>query len=216
MEKSKFLPKEKISLLPQTTGVYFFYDKEGLLYIGKAINIQKRVKNHFQSPSAQDEFFADKVWRIGFLETDSEIEALILEAKLIKEKQPKYNVIWKDGKEYFWIATAKNDNGTFRVFVTHQHRKIRNPKSKTRNKFQFQNSKSQTEFVGPFIDGKALKQTLKILRKIFPFYSVRKHGNKPCLWCHLGLCPGPSPDVKECRDNIKNLTAFLKGQKKYG
>src|SRR3989338_5368280 len=78
--------------LPKTSGVYSFWDKKQLIYIGKAINIKSRVKNHFQQPSYRDNLFMDKVNKIGFFETNSEIEALVLEAKLIKEHQPKYNV----------------------------------------------------------------------------------------------------------------------------
>ena len=80
MDKFKIISKDKINNLPKTSGVYSFYDKKELVYIGKAINIQSRVKNHFQQPSYRDDLFINKVNKIGYLETDSEIEALILEA----------------------------------------------------------------------------------------------------------------------------------------
>ena len=123
VEKFKLLPKAKLNELPKTSGVYAFKSSEGLLYIGKAINIQNRVKNHFyphtkvsektsgvgvNQPSTKDEILWNLTDKIGYFETNSEIEALILEANLIKRYQPKFNVVWKDGKNYFYVAIAKN------------------------------------------------------------------------------------------------------------
>ncbi len=194
MENFSFLPKEKLSFLPDTTGVYAFRNKD-LLYIGKASDIKKRVKSHFQQPSYRDSLFTSKIEEIGYVETDSEIEALLLEAELIKKHQPKYNVLWKDDKNYFYIKIDKEDLPV--ISITHQPKK-----------------KKQTEYIGPFIEGKPLKKSLKTLRKIFPFYSRKNHPKKLCSFCHLNLCPGPDPDPKEYKKNIKNLKDFLKGKKK--
>ncbi len=191
MEKFSFLPKEKLSLLPQATGVYAFKNKH-LLYIGKASNIKKRVKSHFQQPSYRDNLFIERVEKIGYIETDSEIEALILEAELIKKHRPRYNILWKDDKNYFYVKIDKE--GLPVISITHQ------PKGKG-------------EYIGPFIEGKALKKSLKTLRKIFPYYSRKNHPKKPCSFCHLNLCPGPDPDIKEYKKNIRNLKAVLRGRK---
>ena len=96
MEKFKCLKKSFLSKLPKTTGVYLFSSKGGpasggkkgakFLYIGKASNIRERVKNHFQQPTYKDNFFINQVINVGYIKTDSEIEALLLEAKLIKKK----------------------------------------------------------------------------------------------------------------------------------
>jgi len=198
MERFKFLKKEEVSNLPKTSGVYAFKSKREILYIGKAINIKERVKNHFQKSSFRDNLFIDKVENVGFIKTNSEIAALILEANLIKKYQPKYNIMWRDDKNFFYVGITKQNLP--RIFITHQTKKekIKNGK--------------QTVFIGPFVDGTSLKKTLKILRKIFPYYTVKKHSRLPCTWCHLGLCPGPNPDEKKYKKNIKNLISILKGK----
>ncbi len=151
MKKIRFFSKDKSSKLPKSSGVYVFKKDREFLYIGKASNLKERVKNHFSQPAYRDGLFINQVSKVGFLKTDSEIEALILEANLIKKYQPKYNVIWKDDKNYFYVGITKEDFP--RIFITHQPKKIFN--------FQF----SIFNYVGPFVDGASLKQTLKILRK---------------------------------------------------
>jgi len=191
MEKFNFIKKQELNRLPKSSGVYAFKNNQ-LLYIGKAADIRKRVKNHFQQPSRQDNLFINKIENIGCIETGSEIEALILEANLIKKYQPKFNILWKDDKNYFYTAITKEKCP--RVFITHQ---------------PIENS----TLIGPFVEGNALKRTLRVLRKVFPFYSSSRHPDKPCPWCHLGLCPGANPDLKEYKKNIKNLTDFFRGKK---
>src|ERR1035437_10637430 len=109
MDEFKVIDDKNFDQLPKTSGVYCFYELSpkpstlNPIYIGKAINIKSRVKNHFQQPSYRDNLFINKVNKIGYLETNSEIEALILEANLIKKQQPKFNVVWKDDKNYFYV-----------------------------------------------------------------------------------------------------------------
>lgn len=200
LKLSNTLSPEKTSRLPKNSGIYGFFSKEGeILYVGKAGNIRERVKNHFQQPTFRDNLFIGEVKKIGWVSTDSEIEALILEANLIKKFQPKYNVLWRDDKNYFYVGIAKEELP--RVFITHQI------KQKTKN------SKLKTNFIGPFVEGTALKRTLRFLRKVFPYYTKKSHPKTLCLWCHLKLCPGPEPDKKEYKKNVKNLIAVLKGRK---
>lgn len=235
MEKFKLLKKEQISKLPKTSGVYAFLarrlahlggggekDRE-FFYIGKAANIRQRVKNHFQL-AYRDNFFENQVQRIGYLKTDSEIEALILEAKLIKKYQPKYNVVWRDDKNYFYLAITKEDFP--KIFITHQPPHHNRDKSSKAPKL----TKSVPVWCGgPFVDGKSLKTTLKILRRIFPFRSCGILPKRPCLWYQLKRCPAPCltktklgeqiPEFsqkmkKECQKNAKNLIKILKGNKK--
>lgn len=219
MDRFTIIAKNKIINLPKISGVYCFKKNKELIYIGKAINIRDRVKNHFQQPSYRDDLFIDKVDRIGYFETGSEIEALVLEASLIKKYQPKFNVVWRDDKNYFYVAVAQNDQKIPYVFITHQK------------------SLQKTEYVGPFVEGTALKKTLRFLRRAFPYYTVKKHPKTKCMYCHLGLCPGPvrnSPPIgppgaqsagaisngagpylnlPEYRKNIKKLILILKGKR---
>ena len=192
MQGFKFLTKDKINDLPKTSGVYCFKQKNEVVYIGKAINIQNRVKNHFQQPSYSDERYIEGVTRIGYLETKSEIIALILEANLIKKNQPKYNVVWRDDKNYFYVAITKDERPV--IYVTHQ-------------------KNDDAEYIGPFVEGTALKKTLRFLRRVFPYYTSKRHSKNKCTYCHLDLCPGPNPDLKEYKKNIKKLTLILQGKR---
>ncbi len=219
MRSFKFLSKEKIFKLPKSTGVYCFKNNKEILYIGKAVNIGERVKNHFhphtitlfgvgvKQPTYRDNLFINQVFKIGYLKTDSEIEALILEASLIKKYQPKFNIVWRDDKNYFFVVKTKDDFP--RIFITHQLTK-------------------DVEHVGPFVDGKALKETLKVLRKVFPYRSCNKLPKRPCLWYQLIRCPAPcllksklaeqifnleQKIKKECQKNTENVMKILKGEK---
>ena len=212
--KFKFLRKDKTANLPKSPGVYAFKKGAEFLYIGKAADIRERVNNHFQQPTYRDNLFINQASKIGFIKTNSEIESLILEAKLIKKYQPKYNVLWRDDKNYFFVGVTKEDFP--RIFWTHQV-----------SKFEIRNSKFK--FVGPFVDGRALKETLKFLRKVFPYRSCRVMPNRPCLWYHLNRCPAPCllkskamkeihPDYlkikKISQKNAKNLMKIFREGKK--
>ncbi|MDD5145554.1 MAG: GIY-YIG nuclease family protein [Candidatus Pacebacteria bacterium] len=177
MIKFKFILKDNIPKLPKEAGVYIFKEKGKLLYIGKAANLKERVKNHFFQPNFWDKQFIDKVNKIGYFKTNSEIEALILEANLIKKYQPKYNIVWKDDKNYFFVG--KTQEPFPQIFITHQ------PKLNSKSYILY------SKFAGPFVDGKSLKETLKILRKVFPYRSCRFLPKRPCLWYHLDRCPAP-------------------------
>lgn len=205
---------KQIEKLPKTSGVYLMHEKREIIYIGKAINIRSRVKNHFLQPSYRDNLFINKVTRVRFLETASEIEALILEANLIKKHLPKFNVVWKDDKNYFYLAIAQNQDGIPYIYITHQPTKVSSIKyqvSGIRNtKYSIQN----THYIGPFVEGNPLKKTLKYLRRVFPFYTVSRHPKNQCTWCHLGLCPGPNPDAAEYKKSIKKLVLIFRGNSK--
>jgi len=123
-----------------------------------------------------------------------------LEANLIKKYQPKYNIIWRDDKNYFFVGITKEDFP--QVFWTHQTKELK-----------IKNLKLKIDYLGPFVEGTALKKTLRILRRIFPYYTIKKHPQGLCPWCHLKLCPGPNPDKKEYKKNINNLISVLKGKK---
>jgi len=233
MKKFKFIKRDGIFRLPKTPGVYAFKKDARLLYIGKATNIGERVKNHFHPVKYREAVILPKaklfnrVKQIGYIKTNSEIEALILEANLIKKYQPKYNVVWRDDKNFFFVGITREDFP--QVFWTHQ------PKSISNFKFQISN------FIGPFVDGKALKQTLKVLRKVFPYRSCKNlpktttppppsrlwRAPRPCLWYQLSRCPAPclmeanvAKEInfekklkKECQNNAKNLMRILQGGK---
>jgi len=227
----KFIVKDRLSRLPKNPGVYCFKKGREILYIGKATNLRERVKNHFHPVKYREAVIPlkaglfNRVKQIGYLKTDSEIEALILEANLIKKCQPKFNVVWRDDKNYFFVAVTREDFP--RIFWTHQ-KKIKNP-APTSGAGRGQKSKIKNIFIGPFVEGAALKQTLKVLRRVFPYRSCKTLPNRPCLWYQLNRCPAPcllkskiaqqvpefqSKMKKECKANAKNLIKILQGKKK--
>jgi excinuclease ABC subunit C len=229
MENFKLVKKSNTKELPNTTGVYSFKKDDDFLYIGKAKQIRKRVKTHFKQPNHRDELFVKNVKTISYIETDSEIEALILEANLIKKYQPKYNILWKDDK-YFSYATITKERLP-RVYVAHKKNKERmnypslkrrgilfeassfdgHPRSKERG---IPTVKIKARHIGPFIDRRALRKTLRLLRKIFPYYTSKKHAKKPCTWCQIKLCPGPNANQAEYKKSINRLVSILRGNSK--
>ena len=113
--------------LPDKAGVYFFKNaEEQVIYVGKAKNLKKRVKNHFQKPDQHAFDFIAQVADIDFIETANEKDALILEQQFIKKLQPRWNIEWKDDKNYFYIVCGKPSRTAIsneyfpRVCLTHQ------------------------------------------------------------------------------------------------
>jgi len=207
MAKFQFIKKQNTEKLPKTNGVYCFKKSADFLYIGKAINIKERVKNHLQSPVFKDAVFLPQTDKIGYIKTNSEIEALLLEAQMIKKFLPKYNTVWRDGKSHLYVFITKEKFS--RVFVGH---KTQMSKSKCQIKSKIQ--------IGPFVDSKALRQTLRLLRQIFPYRTCKTMPKRPCLYKELGLCPAPcvlkvqnSKLKKAYQRNIKNLIFVLQGKK---
>ncbi|MBI2644271.1 MAG: UvrB/UvrC motif-containing protein [Candidatus Wildermuthbacteria bacterium] len=200
MEKFTFLKKKRQEVLPKTAGAYALCANNAILYIGKAANLRDRVKNHFHASSYRDHLFINQITKIGYIETQSDIDALLLESELIKKYQPKYNVMWRDDKSYFYVAITKESLP--RVFLAHQ------PKKLPTTTYQL-----PTQYIGPFVDGKALKKVLRLLRHVFPYYQGKTHPKTFCGYCHLGICPGPNPDQKTYKQNTKRLTQVLQGKR---
>lgn len=166
-----------------------------IIYVGKAINLKKRISQYFQRDDALGPKTTTLVSQINSIETKivgSEIEALILEASLIKKYKPKYNSLLKDDRSYIFIVIT-NDKLPL-VYSTHLSR-----------------VPLKSSVFGPFPSGSDVKILLKTVRRIFPYYS-KKHGPKECLYCHLGLCPGPSPDSAAYRQTIGKIKKLLGGR----
>ena len=221
MEKFRYLPKTKLSTLPKAPGVYALSSPKTVLYIGKAANIKERVKNHFVQTNYKDNLFMQLVTKVGYIKTQSDIDALLLESQLIKKQQPKYNVMWKDDKKYFYVAITKENLP--RIFLTHQpvnsatgastiaSRAI--PTAPPELRAGGHSLHQNITYIGPFVEGKAIKQVLRFLRRVFPYYTAKKHGALLCQYCHLNLCPGPNPNKEIYKKNIRNLVSVLKGKK---
>jgi len=196
--------KNKIEGLPDVAGVYFFKDvAERVIYVGKAKNLKKRVKNHFQKPDQHSFDFVSQIADIDFIQTSSEKEALLLEQQFIKKLQPRWNVEWKDDKNYFYIALS---NEQFpRVYLTHQIKKPTGvePLIAIRG--------STPVNFGPYVSGREVKSFLKEIRKALPFRSCRNLPKKPCFYHSLGLCPAPCANKnKKTKKNYNGIMALLR------
>jgi excinuclease ABC subunit C len=195
--------------LPNEPGVYLFLDnKKNVIYIGKAINLRKRVNQYFTKSHSNDPFYAEKInelvkllHSIEYFVTENEKEALLLENIQIKKYLPRFNVIMRDSKTYPWVAIFyAEDFPRIRV--------LRNPEKYSQDNL----------FLGPYTDKKEIIRILRDLRKIFPYCSCKKPIKKrrrPCLYYQLKLCPAPcftEITKEEYRDNINRIEMFLKGE----
>ena len=211
--KIMILGELKKKKLPDVPGVYFFLGNNGeILYIGKATSLSDRVRSYFGDglSSARGPGIAvmiKKAKSVDWRTTDSVLEALILEANLIKKYQPKYNIQEKDDKSFQYAVITNEDFP--RVLLVRG--------KEFSNKLKTTNYKPQTIF-GPFPKGGALKEALKIIRKIFPFRDkCLPASGKPCFNRQIGLCPGVcSGEIgkKEYKKTIWNIRLFFGGKKK--
>src|SRR3989344_9173919 len=192
--------------IPETPGVYIYRNKtKEIIYIGKAINLKHRVNSYFQKNilSPRTSQMVSQIDSIQTIKTASEFDALILEAKLIRENQPKYNVESRDDKHPLYIAITKEEF----------------PKIKTVRK----SAVKGLECFGPFPSSRVVRDTLRYLRRIFPYCTENRVGKKVCFYSHLGLCnPCPNhitklnaPEYKqqknEYRKNIGYIRRILRG-----
>jgi len=186
-----------LTSIPTSPGVYIYRNLAGeIIYVGKAINLKKRVSQYFSRDDALGLKTASLVSQIASIETkvvDSEIQALILEASLIKKHKPKFNSLLKDDRSYTYICISKEPIP--RVFSS-----------------RFSDLDPKDIIYGPFPNGSAVNSLFKTLRRIFPYRSQISHPQKLCLYCHLGLCPGPNPEPKAYRQNIGKLKKVLSGK----
>lgn len=184
-----------IENIPSTPGVYIYKNSQNkIIYIGKAVNLKKRVSQYFQNDQAlgyKTSKLVSEIADITFHVVGSEIEALVLESSLIKQYRPKFNSQLKDDKSYIYITITKDKLPL-----------VKPAYKSTLNKDDL--------FFGPFPDSSSVKSLLKTIRRIFPYYS-KSHGNKNCLYCHLGLCPGVDPNIKEYRATISKIKKILNG-----
>jgi len=193
--------KQTLSRLPRKPGVYFLKGPHRkILYIGKAAHLKNRVSSYFVSNyktfNAAKLHLIEEIEDVAIRETATEIEALILESELIKKTQPPFNVRLRDDKKYFYVGISRDPLPL--VFLTHQ---------------KDQPTKKDAEYIGPFTDGVALKRTLKILRRVFPYYSVKHDKRKRCTYCHIGLCPGPHPIKTQYRKTLRSIKEVLRGKR---
>ena len=194
---------EKIKKLniPKNSGCYLYKNKSGeILYIGKASNLNSRVRSYWQKSTNHTpakHSMVKQVKNIEILETDSEIEALLLEANLIKKHMPPYNVDRKDDKRFLYVKISVDDE----IPTVRATRKI---------------DKSGRYF-GPYISASAVRETLRAIRKIWPYCTQKKIANKLCFYYQINRCLGICGGIVEKKEYIekviKPIIMFFEGRK---
>lgn len=196
--------KDLLQNLPNDAGVYLMKDNSGnILYIGKGKNLKKRVKSYFLSSANHSHRIALMVSQVRDIEcivTDTEAEALALEANLIKQYQPHFNVLLKDDKKYPYICITWSEIYP-RIFIT--------------RKRPF--SDKLDRYYGPYVDSRRLKETLDIIKKVFPLRQRSKplYKDRPCLNYNMGKCPGVCQNLitpEEYRETINKIALIFQGR----
>lgn len=187
--------------IPKSPGCYkYFNEKGGIIYIGKAADLRSRVFSYW-SASANHSLMKEKMMQeirsIKLEVCDSEMEALLLEASLIKEHQPHYNILMRDDKRFSYIKVSTEEDWP-RVYQT---RVLDNAGT----------------FFGPFTSGESVKVVLKVLRQIWPYRSCRVLSKRVCLYYHINKCPGCCEGYvvkKKYKKTIEKIIAFLNGRQR--
>jgi len=191
--------RKKLKTLPNSPGVYFHKDKNGeIIYVGKAAVLKNRVRQYFQNTKNMDVKTLALVGEIvdtDWVETESEIDALFLEAEMVKRYMPRYNILLRDDKSLIFIRIDMNNKCPYVSFT-------RNP------------SDDGAEYFGPYFNSFAVKKALRYLRRVFPYYTRPPRAeSKPDLDMHLGLSPANMNTVKY-KANLRKLISYIKGDRK--
>ena len=198
--------REILRTIPQQPGIYKYYDdRDEILYIGKAINLRKRVSSYFNKTFAnyKTHELVQRIARIDFTIVNSEQDAFLLENSLIKQFQPRFNISLKDDRTYPFIVIKKEPFP--RVFLTRKK------------------TDDGSEYLGPFTSVRKVTELLEFIKKMIPLRSctlnltennIKKRKFKVCLEYHLGNCKGPCESLQtatEYREDLSHVKNLLKG-----
>lgn len=198
--------KTIISHLPHKPGIYKFYDEHQIIYVGKAVDIRKRVSSYFNKSTQHNKKtrkLISHIRNIEFTIVDTESDALLLENSLIKQHQPKYNILLKDGKTYPFICIT---NERFPRVIS------------TRNKIN-----DGSKYFGPYASGTAMSVLLEMIRTLYPLRTctynlsqenIARGKYKVCLEYHIGNCKGPCEDLIDedaYNQHILQIRSILSG-----
>jgi len=194
---------QKLETLPKVPGVYLMHNAKGrIIYVGKAINLASRVRSYFHTSAQENSKTRRLVGEIRDIEwiiTDSEVEALILEANLIKKHRPRYNVRLKDDKRYPYLKVTNADFP--KVLITRQMQR------------------DGGRYFGPYTSTGALRETLDLLRRMFPYRTcdrdITGKDRRACLYQDLKLCAAPcigAVDQTQYNAVIEQLIRFMGGE----
>ena len=194
------ISRERLAELPDQPGVYLFRDAHGrLLYVGKAASLRKRVSSYFRRTARLAPRIAKMAGAVQDIEarpTASEAEALLLESRLIKERRPRYNVLFRDDKTYPQLKVTREPFPRLLV---------------TRRKLD-----DGAVYFGPYTDATRMHEAVRFLRRVFPLRTCKTFPDAPCLEYHLGQCLAPCAKhvTAEAYQRIADdLVAFLQGKR---
>lgn len=204
------LLEQKVNKLPHRPGVYKFLDAQGqVIYVGKAKSLASRVGQYFQKNlrDGKTKQLVENIVDLQTIEVFSELEALILEAELIKNFRPKYNINLKDDKSYLYIVIRTESD--FKKVLTARRSDVL----------------TKDRAFGPFPDSQTAKYIVRAMRRIFPFrdcseakFAKYQKLGSPCLFGHIKLCPAPCVHAQAKQaytQNIRRLSQFLQGKQKH-
>lgn len=195
--------EKKLAELPKEPGVYFHKDRRGkIIYIGKAAVLRNRVRQYFQKSRGRDpktEALVAEIADIDWMVVDSELEALFLEAEMVRRYMPRYNILLRDDKSMVYIRI---DFDSDYPTVTTTRRPL----------------DDNARYYGPYLSAYGVRQALKLLRRVFPYATKQTPGQKRAsLHYHLGLDPGledGKTSLEAYRANLRKLAAVIEGKRK--
>lgn len=190
--------KARLAELPGDPGVYLYKDKKDtIIYVGKASILKRRVRSYFtkQHSDTKTNVLVSHIQSIDWIVTSSEVEALFLEAELIKRYKPIYNVDLKDDKNFIYIKiTTQEDYPKIDI--------VRRP------------ADDKSRYFGPFVSAGMVREALRYLRRIFPYFSNSRLVAKSALEYQIGVAPHPDTPKADYRKNIHRLIMVLEGKSK--
>ena len=197
--------EEELKKLPKKPGVYLMHDQaDTIIYVGKAINLNSRVRSYFREKIGRGPWIdkmVSQIARFEYIVTDSELEALVLENNLIKEYNPKYNTLLKDGKTYPYIKVTVGE-------------------AYPRVLFSRQMKKDKSKYFGPFSSAGAVKDTIELINKLFLLRTCNRNlprdigQERPCLNHHIKQCMAPCQGYVSADaygEQVKKALDFLNG-----
>lgn len=194
----------RLQEIPPEPGVYFMRDRDDrIIYIGKSRKLRSRVRSYFRDSQRLSDRIATMVklvWEIEFIVTDTEAEALALEANLIKQHQPYFNVLLKDDKKYPFVCITWSEEYP-RIFITRKR----------------QLGREKDKYYGPYTDSRLLREILRICKRIFPLRQRPQplFKDRPCLNYDLGRCPGVCQSLitpEEYRKTVQKVAMVFQGR----
>jgi excinuclease ABC subunit C len=196
--------QDKLTGLPKNPGVYFYKNKSGeIIYIGKAANLRNRVRQYFQKSRPFDpktDALVAEIVDVEWTEVETELDAVFLEAEMVRRYMPRYNILLRDDKSFVYV----------RIDIKSKHPTV----TFTRRPLD-----DKAEYFGPYQSKFVISSALKHLRRVFPYstHAPTNIPNRACLQAQIGLCPGLEADLttlKEYKKNLRQLMLYITGKRK--